>query len=166
MAASPYVPTYYNTTVTPTGVGTFNINWIEAGSRDHSTILLLHGFPSSSIQYRDFIPLLSNDYHVLAPDLPGFGLTKSPANLNFTFDNLTAAISAWLIALNITSFVPYMFDYGAAVAQRLALANAHQVKAIVTQNGNAYEAGFGHPFWDPIMVSQSKKSPSRSPADD
>ena len=132
MALSPYIPTYYNTAVTPSGLGTFHINWVEAGSRDHPTILLLHGFPASSNQYRDFIPLLSNDYHVLAPDLPGFGLTKSPADLEYTFDNLTAAISAWLIALNITSFVSYMFDYGAPVAQRLALANPDHVKAIVT----------------------------------
>ena len=152
MAASPYIPSYKSISVNPSGLGTFNINYIEAGDPALPTILLLHGFPSSSTQYRDFIPLLSSKYHILAPDLPGFGLTTSPADLKFTFDNLAAAIGAWLAALNIISYAVYIFDYGAPVAHRLALANPEHVKAIVSQNGNSYEAGFGHPFWDPIMA--------------
>jgi pimeloyl-ACP methyl ester carboxylesterase len=152
MAASTYIPSYHHLSVTPNGLGTFDINYIEAGAPTLPTILLLPGFPSSSTQYRDFIPLLSANYHVLAPDLPGFGLTKSPADLKYTFDNLTAAISAWLAALNITSYAVYIFDYGAPVAHRLALANPEHVKAIISQNGNSYDAGFGHPFWDPIMA--------------
>lgn len=149
MAVS-YIPTYHNLSVTPLGLGTFNINYVKAGSPNLPTVLLLHGFPSSSTQFRDFVPLLSNDYHVLAPDLPGFGLTKSPRDLKYTFDNLAKAISAWLVALNVTSYAVYMFDYGAPVAQRLALENPVQVKAMITQNGNAYDVGFGHPFWSPI----------------
>ena len=123
MATSSYIPTYKNISVSPSGLGTFNINYIEAGAPTQPTILLLHGFPSSSTQYRDFIPLLSNTYHVLAPDLPGFGLTTSPTDLKFTFDNLAAAIGAWLVALKVTNYAVYIFDYGAPVAHRLALAN-------------------------------------------
>ena len=152
MAASPYVPTYHNISVAPSGLGTFNINYVEAGAPTLPTVLLLHGFPSSSTQYRDFIPLISGSYHVLAPDLPGFGLTTSPADLKYTFDNLTAAIAAWLVALQITSYAVYMSDYGAPVAQRLALANPDQVKVIVSQNGNSYDDGFGQAFWAPIMA--------------
>jgi hypothetical protein len=104
MAAVPYVPSYRNVSVSPDGLGTFNINYIEAGSSSAPTILLLHGFPSSSTQYRDLIPMLSGKYHVLAPDFPAYGLTESPSGLAYTFDNLAAAISAWLVALNIVSY--------------------------------------------------------------
>ncbi len=143
-------PTYHDLAVQPSGLGKFSIHYIEAGEPTNPTVLLLHGFPSSSTQYRNLIPLLSDDYHVLAPDLPGYGLTQSPPDLAYTFDNLTAAISAWLIALNIESYAVYVFDYGAPVAWRLALANPDHIKAIISQNGNAYDAGFGHPFWTPI----------------
>lgn len=134
-----------------TGLGVFNIHYVEAGNTDLPTLLLLHGFPSSSTQFRDLVPMLSNSYHILAPDLPGFGLTTSPENMIYTFDNLTAAISAWLAALNVTSYAIYMFDYGAPTGLRLALQNPTATKAIISQNGNAYDAGFGRPFWKPIM---------------
>ena len=152
MASTPYIPSYNNLSVTPSGLGTFNIHYVEAGSPHLPTVLLLHGFPSSSTQFRDFIPLLSNNYHILAPDLPGFGLTTSPPDLKYTFDNLTAAIGAWLVALKISSYAVYIFDYGAPIGLRLALENPNQIQAIISQNGNAYDAGFGHPFWDPIMA--------------
>lgn len=148
--AARYTPSYKDLSVTPSGLGTFSIHYIEAGAPTLPTLILFSGFPSSSTQYRDFIPLLSNNYHVLAPDLPGFGLTTSPPDLKYNFDNLTAAISAWLDALKITSYAVYMFDYGAPVMHRLALANPERIKAIISQNGNSYEDGFGHPFWDPI----------------
>jgi pimeloyl-ACP methyl ester carboxylesterase len=150
MAATPYIPTYHDVSVNPAGLGTFKIHYIEAGDASLPNVVLLHGFPSSSTQYRDLIPMLSGSYHVLAPDFPGYGLTESPKNLDYTFDNVTAAISAWLVALNITSYAIYVFDYGAPVGWRLALQNPDHVKAVVSQNGNAYDAGFGHPFWDPV----------------
>ncbi len=150
MAVPSHLPQYHQRTVNVDGLGEFEVNYIEAGSPTKPTLLLLHGFPSSTTQYRDLIPLLSNSYHILAPDLPGFGLTKSPADMKFTFDNLAAAISAWLTALEVTSYAVYIFDYGAPVAHRLALQNPSSIKAIISQNGNSYEAGFGHPFWDPI----------------
>lgn len=148
---SPYTPSYTTVNITVPSLGDFGIHYIEAGSKDRPTILLLHGFPSSSTQYRDLIPLLSDSYHILAPDLPGYGLTTSPANLTYTFDNLAATIGAWLVALNITSYAVYVFDYGAPVAWRLALKSPKAIKAVISQNGNAYDDGFGKDFWAPAF---------------
>lgn len=149
---APYVPTYHQLDVKPDGSSTIGINYVEAGDTNLPTVLLLHGFPSDISQFRDLIPMLSNDYHVLAPDLPGFGLTTYPEDFVFTFDNLARAIRAWLTALKINSYAMYIFDYGAPVGLRLALEKPDEVKSIIAQNGNAYDAGFGHPFWDPIEV--------------
>lgn len=146
MALHP--PTYHNLTVSD---GT-NVAYAEAGSPSDTLLLLLHGFPSSSTQFRNLIPLLSPTHHVLAPDLPGFGLTASPSNYTFTFANLAQTISLFLAALNITRYAVYVFDYGAPVAFRLALESPGSITALVSQNGNAYVEGFGHPFWDPIMA--------------
>ena len=151
--ASP-LPTYDNVSLTAGEI----ISYIEAGSSTHPTLLLLHGFPSSTSQFRNLIPLLSATYHVIAPDLPGFGLTTVPSNYTFTFDNLATTIGAFLNALGISSYAVYMFDYGAPVALRLALKDPKSIKAIITQNGNAYEEGFGHPFWDPIEALWANNS--------
>ena len=150
MNSTQYIPAYHRKTVTANGLGDFAINYVEAGSPESPTLLLLHGYPSSSTQFRDFIPLVSHKYHVLAPDLPGFGLTTSPESMRYTFDNLTAAIRAWLDALKVTSYAIYIFDYGAPVGLRLALQQPEQVKAIISQNGNAYIEGFGKSFWEPV----------------
>ena len=152
MAAAPYVPTYHSVSVTPSGLGTFNVNYIEAGSSSLPKLVLLHGFPSSTTQFREFIPLLAGSYHVLAPDLPGFGLTTYPSDFKFNFENLTEVVGAWLVALDVKSYVPYIFDYGAPILLRLALQNPNPIKAIITQNGNAYDAGFGADFWAPIFA--------------
>ena len=141
-------PTYHNLTVSD---GT-NVAYIEAGSASKPPLLLLHGFPSSSNYYRNLIPLLSESHHIIAPDFPGFGLTTAPADYTYTFANLTKTISLLLTALNFTEYAAYIFDYGAPVGLRLALENPKSLAAIVTQNGNAYVEGFGHPFWDPIMA--------------
>lgn len=153
----PYPSTYNN--LTPNTEITYNnvtlasnisISYISAGSPTLPTILLLHGFPSSSNQYRNLIPLLASTYHIIAPDFPGFGLTTYPADYTFTFDNLALTTSAFLTALNIATYAMYIFDYGAPVGLRLAMAKPSSVKAIISQNGNAYVEGLGHPFWDPI----------------
>lgn len=135
------------------------ISYISAGSPSLPTLLLLHGFPSSSNQFRKLIPLLSITYHVLAPDLPGFGLTTYPPDYEFTFANLAVTMGTFLTALNINSYAVYIFDYGAPVGLRLALGNPSAIKAIVTQNGNAYVEGLGHPFWDPIEALWADPSP-------
>lgn len=130
-----------------------NIFYREAGLKDSPKILLLHGFPSSSHQYRNLIPLLSQKYHVLAPDLPGFGFTEIPdtRNYSYSFENLTTSIEAFLDAVNIKEFSVYIFDYGAPTALRLALRRPDAVQAIISQNGNAYEDGLGE-FWDPLRA--------------
>lgn len=140
-------PMTYNNIALPDST---NISYISAGSPNLPTLLLLHGFPSSSNQFRNFILLLSQTYHIIAPDFPGFGLTSFPTNYVFTFDNLAFTTAAFLLGLNITSYAVYIFNYGAPVALRLALAKPESIKAIITQNGNAYVEGLGHPFWDPI----------------
>ncbi|KAJ9614312.1 hypothetical protein H2200_002448 [Cladophialophora chaetospira] len=122
----------------------------EAGSPNATTLLLLHGFPSSSHQYRNFIPVLaSHGYHVIAPDYPGFGFTNVPPSLNFTysFKTLTETVASFLDAKNITTFVPYMHDYGGPIGFRLAVQRPQSILALITQNANAYLEGFGQTFW-------------------
>ena len=125
----------------------------EAGSRDNPTFLLLHGFPSSSNQYRHLITALAPRYHILAPDLPGFGFTETPADYVHNFANLANTVDAFLESLEIKKFAIYIFDYGAPTGLRLALKRPNDILAIVSQNGNAYEDGFGdfwsvvHPLW-------------------
>jgi len=125
----------------------------EAGPVDAPVILLLHGFPSSSHQYRNLIPLLSHKYRVIAPDLPGFGFTEVPDSRKYayTFASLAKTTEALLDVLNIKKFSVYIFDYGAPTALRIALDRPEAVQAIITQNGNAYDAGLGE-FWDPIRA--------------
>jgi len=124
----------------------------EAGSRSNPTILLLHGFPTSSHQYRNLIPILAANYHVLAPDLPGFGFTTLPSEYVYTFDNLAKTISTWLKELphRPSKYAIYVFDYGAPTGLRLALENPSAITAIITQNGNAYTDGLGA-AWAPIQ---------------
>ena len=125
----------------------------EAGSRDNPTFLLLHGFPSSSNQFRHLITALAPRYHILAPDLPGFGFTEAPADYVHNFANLANTVDAFLESLDIKKFAIYIFDYGAPTGLRLALKRPKDILAIVSQNGNAYEDGFGdfwsvvHPLW-------------------
>jgi len=132
----------------PNGIKVF---YRKAGSSSHPTILLLHGFPSSSNQYRKLIPILAEKYHVVAPDLPGFGFTEIPAALNFkyTFANLASTISSFLDVLKIQKFAVYVFDYGAPTGFRLALERPEAIMAIISQNGNANEEGLSS-FWDPL----------------
>ena len=123
-----------------------------AGNPNKPVILLLHGFPSSSFAFRNLIPLLAEKYHVIAPDLPGFGFTVVPASrgYKYTFANIATSTMAFLDALSVKEFAVYIFDYGAPTGLRIALERPHAVKAIITQNGNAYEDGFGKDFWAPV----------------
>ena len=123
------------------------VHYVEAGSTSKPTLVLLHGFPSSSTQFRNLIPRLADSYHVYAPDLPGFGLTAVPANYTHSFANIATTIGQWLDELKITSFAVYIFDYGAPTALRLALERPQAIKAIISQNGNAYDEGLGKDFW-------------------
>jgi pimeloyl-ACP methyl ester carboxylesterase len=124
----------------------------EAGPTDGQTVLLLHGFPTSSHMYRNLIPLLADKYHVVAPDLPGFGLTKAPARgeYNYTFDNLAKTIGGFTETIGLKSYAIEIFDYGAPVGLRLAVAHPERVTAIISQNGNAYVEGLSK-AWNPIQ---------------
>ena len=128
-----------------------NIFYREAGAPDAPVVLLLHGFPTSSFQYRELIPRLADRYRVIAPDLPGFGFTEVPAqrNYHYTFDALATTITAFTEALALKKFALYVFDYGAPTGFRVAMAHPERITAIVTQNGNAYEEGLGD-AWAPI----------------
>ncbi len=123
----------------------------EAGPADGPVVLLLHGFPASSFQYRELMPRLADRYRVIAPDLPGFGFTEVPEErrYEYTFDALARTIEAFTDALGLTRYALYVFDYGAPTGFRLAMARPERVTAIVSQNGNAYEEGLGD-AWAPI----------------
>lgn len=130
----------------------FNIFYREAGQAD-ATILLLHGFPSSSHMFRDLIPLLADRYHVIAPDLPGFGQSDMPAHTDFaySFEHLTDVIERFTEVIGLDRFAIYVFDYGAPTGFRLALRNPGRVTAIISQNGNAYTEGLSE-GWNPIRT--------------
>src|ERR1700743_3507489 len=115
----------------------------EAGPKDAPVVLLLHGYPTSSHMFRNLIPMLSGKYHVIAPDLPGFGYSDAPARseYNYTFDNLAKSMQAFIDEMGLKRFAVYIFDYGAPVGLRLAMANPEKIAGIITQNGNAYEEG-------------------------
>src|ERR1700677_3474231 len=123
----------------------------EAGPADAPVILLLHGFPTSSFQYRELIPRLAGRYRVIAPDLPGFGFTNVPNERHYaySFDALAKTAEAFVDARGLRRYALYVFDYGAPVGLRLAVAQPERVTALISQNGNAYEEGLGD-AWAPI----------------
>ncbi|MDD1964126.1 alpha/beta hydrolase [Pseudomonas putida] len=125
----------------------------EAGDRALPTLLLLHGFPSSSHQFRQLIPLLAPHFHVIAPDLPGFGFTEVPEARNYvySFDGLARTLTDFVDALGLKSYAMYVFDYGAPTGLRLALKHPERVTGLVSQNGNAYLEGLGD-AWAPIRA--------------
>src|SRR4029079_3781800 len=123
--------------------GGVKIFYREAGRGDAPTVLLLHGFPTSSHMFRNLIPLLAERYHVIAPDLPGFGFSDAPSpdKVKWTFDNLAKRIDLFTGVVGLKRYAIYVFDYGAPVGLRLALAHPERITAIISQNGNAYEEG-------------------------
>lgn len=137
-----------------------NIFYREVGSKNAPTILMLHGYAASSFMWRDVIDALSEDYHVIALDLPAFGFTESPAkeNYEYTFANLANTVDKFIKKKGINSFAIAVHDYGAPVGWRLALKNPGKVTAIISQNGNAYEDGLAD-GWEPIKKYWRNPSP-------
>jgi pimeloyl-ACP methyl ester carboxylesterase len=133
-------------------VGGRQLFYREAGPADAPAVVLLHGFPASSFMFRGLIPLLADRYRVIAPDHLGFGLSDAPAAADFgyTFDALAGLTAGLLRQLGVTRYAMYVQDYGAPVGWRLALADPGAVSAIITQNGNGYEAGLTDDFWTPV----------------
>ena len=126
-------------------VNGLNIFYREAGTGDAPALLLLHGFPSSSHMFRNLIPLLADRFHITAPDLPGFGFSDAPdrSQFQYTFDTLAKTIEAFTDAIGLDRYAIYVFNYGAPVGFRLAVARPNCITAIISQNGNAYEEGLG-----------------------
>lgn len=125
----------------------------EAGAPDAPALLLLHGFPSASHMFRNLIPLLADRFHLVAPDLPGFGQSDMPPREDFkyTFDNLAKVIERFTEVIGLVRFAIYIFDYGAPVGLRIAAKHPERITAIVSQNGNAYEEGLSE-GWNPIQA--------------
>ena len=128
-----------------------HIFYREAGDSKTPTLVLLHGFPTSSHMFRDLMPQLSGRYHLVAPDLPGFGFSDSPdrSQFKYTFEHLAEVIDRFTQAVSLQRYALYIFDYGAPVGLRLALRHPESVTAIVSQNGNAYQEGLSN-GWNPI----------------
>ncbi|WP_411093548.1 alpha/beta fold hydrolase [Streptomyces sp. 049-1] len=137
----------HHRTATVNGLEVF---YREAGDPEAPTVLLFHGFPTSSHMFRGLIPELADHYHVIAPDLIGFGQSAMPglADFPYTFDALTDVTAGLLEQLGVDRFAMYVQDYGAPIGWRLALRAPDRITAIITQNGNAYEDGFVEAFWD------------------
>src|SRR5690242_18009424 len=131
----------------------FNVFYREAGPSDAPKLLLLHGFPSSSHMFRNLMPLLAERFHLVAPDLPGFGLSDMPSRetFSYTFENIANVIDRFTEVIGFDRYAVYVFDYGAPTGFRLALRHPERIAAIVSQNGNAYLEGLSD-GWNPIRA--------------
>ena len=136
-----------------------------AGDPKHPVLLLLHGFPTSSHMFRDLIPALADRYHVVAPDLPGFGFTDAPdrGRFKYSFEHLTDVIDRFTEVLKLNRYAIYVFDYGAPVGFRLAIRHPERITAVISQNGNAYLEGLSE-GWNPIQNYWKDPSPENRAA--
>jgi pimeloyl-ACP methyl ester carboxylesterase len=139
-----------------------DIFYREAGPADAPTILLLHGFPSSSFMFRNLIPRLAIRYHVVAPDYPGYGQSGSPDHTAFqyTFDHYARIVDEFTQKLKLARFTMYVHDIGAPIGYRLATAHPERISGIVVQNGNAYDEGLAGGFWAPVKTYWTNPSPA------
>jgi pimeloyl-ACP methyl ester carboxylesterase len=131
----------------------FKVFYREAGAATSPKLLLLHGFPSASHMFRDLIPLLADRFHIVAPDLPGFGQSDMPSREQFkyTFDNVASVIDRFTEVIGLNRYAVYVFDYGAPTGFRLAVKHPDRITAIISQNGNAYVEGLSE-GWNPVRA--------------
>ena len=147
---------------------TINVNGVdifyrEAGPANAPTILLLHGFPTSSHMFRNLMPQLSDRFHVIAPDYPGFGNSAMPSvdAFDYTFDNLATVMEGFIQKVGLKHYSLYLMDYGAPIGYRLAVNHPERVDALIVQNGNAYTEGLRE-FWDPIRTYWKDRTPENA----
>jgi len=154
------ITTFYRTTQ----VDGLTIFYREAGPKDAPVILLLHGFPTSSRMFRNLLPALADNYHLVAPDYPGFGHSSAPAvdQFDYTFDHLAQVIDHFVTQLGLEKYSLYVQDYGAPVGYRLATQHPERVQALIVQNGNAYVEGIDNDFWKPIKAYWANKTPENA----
>lgn len=159
-AAAPNVASTAAVSYRTVNIDGVNIFYREAGPKNAPTLLLLHGFPTSSQMFRNLIPLLADRYRVIAPDYPGYGQSDMPPMDKFTysFDNLAKVIDKFTVAVGASKYALYVQDYGAPIGYRLAAAHPERVTAIVVQNGNAYDEGLANEFWAPVKVFWGAKT--------
>jgi pimeloyl-ACP methyl ester carboxylesterase len=139
-----------------------SIFYRQAGPSEAPKLLLLHGFPTSSHMFRDLIPLLADQYHIVAPDLPGFGLSDPPGR-GLTFDRIAQTVDRFTEVIGFDRYALYVFDYGAPTGFRLAVKHPERINAIISQNGNAYAEGLSE-GWNPLRAYWEKNSPANREA--
>ena len=140
-----------------------DIFYREAGPKDAPVVLLLHGFPTSSHMFRNLIPALADEFHLVAPDYPGYGNSSMPTvdQFEYTFDHLAEVIEKFTEKVGLQKYTLYVMDYGAPVGYRLAVKHPERVQALVVQNGNAYDEGLDNDFWKPIKAYWQEKTAER-----
>ena len=131
-----------------------NVFYREAGDPNNPTILLLHGFPTSSHMFRDLIPQLADEYHLIAPDYPGYGYSSMPSvdEFDYSFDNIANIVDKFIDKIGLESYSLYLMDYGAPIGFRIATKHPERVEGLIIQNGNAYDEGIDNNFWEPIKA--------------
>ena len=151
------------TTYRTVPINGLDIFYREAGSRDNPTILLLHGFPTSSHMFRNLIPALADKFHLVAPDYPGYGNSSMPTvnEFDYTFDHLTETVEKFIDAIDLKKYSLYVMDYGAPIGYRIAAKYPERVQSLIVQNGNAYEEGLRE-FWEPIKAYWQERSPENA----
>jgi pimeloyl-ACP methyl ester carboxylesterase len=151
------------TTFSTVAIDGLDIFYREAGSRSNPTILLLHGFPTSSHMFRNLMSALADRFHLVAPDYPGFGNSSMPTvnEFDYTFDRLAEIVEKFITAIDIKKYSLYVMDYGAPIGYRIAAKYPERVQSLIVQNGNAYEEGLGE-FWNPIKAYWQDRSPENA----
>ena len=151
------------TTFHTVSIDGLDIFYREAGSRNNPTILLLHGFPTSSHMFRNLIPALADRFHLVAPDYPGFGNSSMPSvdEFDYTFDRLAEIVEKFITAIDLKKYSLYVMDYGAPIGYRIAAKYPERVQSLIVQNGNAYEEGLRE-FWEPIKAYWQERSPENA----